>query len=373
MEYVDGGLQLIHIPNGRITEKEGVNHYQYHLADHLGNIVVLFEDVNEDGKISIEEDPGNPDSEIIQRNHYYSFGMRVDAPHFALSADPRGDYLYNGKELQEELDLNWLAYGFRMYDPAIGRFPSVDPIADRFPHVNPFNYAENRPIDGKDLWGLQYMRFDADLDPGLNSINATKEERKYYNQTVLKATVGGASAIGLTYVALEGIAWVAVNPATTLEGVRNLGMAMAEGLTEQQIAGAALAAKVGNEVIGLAPGYSNFFQRIIWGQWTGKAIIPTIKNGKILLKGNAANGVADFIISEKGELIIGSGHHFMSGQSKSVIAAGEVFVEDGVLKTVSNQSGHYQPSGKMLNKFLDYFKNLGVDVSKATTTTEKIQ
>jgi RHS repeat-associated protein len=155
MEYVDGGLELIHIPNGRITEKEGLNHYQYHLEDHLGNIVVLFEDVNDDGKISIEEDPGNPDSEIIQRNHYYSFGMRVDAPHFALSADPRGDYLYNGKELQEELGLNWLSYGFRMYDPAIGRFPSVDPIADRFAFVSGFNYAENSPIMYIDLWGLQ--------------------------------------------------------------------------------------------------------------------------------------------------------------------------------------------------------------------------
>ncbi|MGK0175561.1 MAG: RHS repeat-associated protein [Ulvibacter sp.] len=134
-----------------------------HLADHLGNIVVLFEDVNEDGKISIEEDPGNPDSEIIQRNHYYSFGMRVDAPHFALSADPRGDYLYNGKELNEELGLNWLSFGFREYDPAIGRFPSVDPIADRFAWASPFNYAENRPIDGIDLWGLQYVYFQKAL------------------------------------------------------------------------------------------------------------------------------------------------------------------------------------------------------------------
>jgi RHS repeat-associated protein len=161
MEYKDGGLQLIHIPNGRITEKEGVKKYQYHLADHLGNIVVLFEDVNEDGTISIEEDSTSNDNEIIQRNHYYSFGMRVDAPHFALSADPRGDYLYNGKELQEELDLNWLAYGFRMYDPAIGRFPSVDPIADEFAHVSGFNYAENSPIANIDLWGLQAMAANA--------------------------------------------------------------------------------------------------------------------------------------------------------------------------------------------------------------------
>jgi RHS repeat-associated protein len=58
--------------------------------------------------------------------------------------------------LQTELGLDWYDYGFRFYDPAIGRFPSVDPISSDFPHVSPFNYAENRPIDGIDLWGLQW-------------------------------------------------------------------------------------------------------------------------------------------------------------------------------------------------------------------------
>ncbi|MEM9990829.1 MAG: RHS repeat-associated core domain-containing protein [Bacteroidota bacterium] len=53
--------------------------------------------------------------------------------------------------------MNWYCYGFRMYDPAIGRFPSVDPIADQFAFVSPFNYAENRPINGIDLHGLQYV------------------------------------------------------------------------------------------------------------------------------------------------------------------------------------------------------------------------
>jgi RHS repeat-associated protein len=165
MEYKDGGLQLIHVPNGRIIEKEGVKKYQYHLADHLGNIVVLFDDVNEDGTISIEEDSTSIDNEIIQRNHYYSFGLRVDAPHFMLSGKPRADYLYNGKENHEELGLNWLSYGFRMYDPAIGRFPSVDPIADQFAFVSGFNYAENEPVGHIDLWGLQATLPDGTSGP----------------------------------------------------------------------------------------------------------------------------------------------------------------------------------------------------------------
>jgi hypothetical protein len=43
----------------------------------------------------------------------------------------------------------------------VGRFTGVDPIADEFPWVTPYNYAENRPVNGVDLWGLQYL--DANL------------------------------------------------------------------------------------------------------------------------------------------------------------------------------------------------------------------
>ena len=119
IEYQNGNLELIHIPNGRIIDKGGVKRYQYHLTDHLGNVVVVFEDKNEDGQICLEEEYGETQSEeveIIQRNHYYSFGMRVEAPHFGLSGAPQASYLYNGKELEEDLGLNWHAYGFRMYD-----------------------------------------------------------------------------------------------------------------------------------------------------------------------------------------------------------------------------------------------------------------
>jgi uncharacterized protein RhaS with RHS repeats len=52
--------------------------------------------------------------------------------------------------------LDWYDYGFRFYDPAIGRFICLDPIANKFAHVSPYNYAENRPINGVDLWGLQF-------------------------------------------------------------------------------------------------------------------------------------------------------------------------------------------------------------------------
>jgi RHS repeat-associated protein len=77
-------------------------------------------------------------------------------------AAPENKYQYNGKELNEELGLDWLDYGARWYDAAVGRFTGIDPIADQFPHVSPFNYAEDEPIANIDLHGLQRVRAGKD-------------------------------------------------------------------------------------------------------------------------------------------------------------------------------------------------------------------
>jgi len=68
---------------------------------------------------------------------------------------PENKYLYNGKELNTDWDINLYEYGARWYDPAIGRFTGVDPIADQFPHLSVYNYASNDPIKNVDLHGLQ--------------------------------------------------------------------------------------------------------------------------------------------------------------------------------------------------------------------------
>ncbi|MDX2045473.1 MAG: polymorphic toxin-type HINT domain-containing protein, partial [Chitinophagaceae bacterium] len=63
--------------------------------------------------------------------------------------------LYNDKELIDEADLNWYDYGFRYYDPQIGRFPQLDPLTDGYPELTPYQYASCEPIANIDLDGLE--------------------------------------------------------------------------------------------------------------------------------------------------------------------------------------------------------------------------
>jgi RHS repeat-associated protein len=90
---------------------------------------------------------------VLQQTHYYPFGMRMSEISTSL-ADTSNNYLYNGKELQDDFGLNWYDYGARFYDPALGRFTTVDPIADIFNYQSPFAYASNNPIKYIDFMGL---------------------------------------------------------------------------------------------------------------------------------------------------------------------------------------------------------------------------
>jgi RHS repeat-associated protein len=74
---------------------------------------------------------------------------------------------FNGKENDREWGNQLIQdYGFRLYNPAIGKFLSVDPLMKGYPMLTPYQFASNRPIDGIDLDGLEYLSANVAFSSG---------------------------------------------------------------------------------------------------------------------------------------------------------------------------------------------------------------
>jgi len=115
-------------------------------------------------------------------------------------------YGFNGKEKDDEGEFGSITnydYGFRIYNPAIGRFLSVDPLMKEYPTLTPYQFASNRPIDGIDLDGLEYFPRTIDdskkeLDIKLSIVfqndgTTTAEERTNFTKGLEKLMREGMS------------------------------------------------------------------------------------------------------------------------------------------------------------------------------------
>jgi RHS repeat-associated protein len=70
-------------------------------------------------------------------------------------------YLYNGKELQDDLGLGWYDYGKRFYDAEVPRFTTIDPLVEDYYEQSPYNYVANSPIIFNDPTGMFKTKFGA--------------------------------------------------------------------------------------------------------------------------------------------------------------------------------------------------------------------
>ncbi len=66
---------------------------------------------------------------------------------------------YNGKELQDDLNLYWYDYGARFYDPELGRWHSVDPLAEKYDSYSPYHFSGNNPILFIDDNGMDWYSY----------------------------------------------------------------------------------------------------------------------------------------------------------------------------------------------------------------------
>ncbi len=140
MVYVNNRLSYLTNEDGRVVHNDSAStwQYEYSLTDHLGNNFVTF-----------TRDAATGKPKVMQTNNYYPFGLTFGSKDYAspLTNYQKNKYLYNGKELQNDgfggVELGWLDYGARMYDPMLGRWHVQDPLCEYHYNMTPYNYVLN--------------------------------------------------------------------------------------------------------------------------------------------------------------------------------------------------------------------------------------
>ncbi len=89
------------------------------------------------------------------RLSHYTAGMRINGQHYyngLLSGVEANKFLYNGKELQDQT--GYYDYGFRQYEPQLGRWHVIDAMAEKYTSTSPYAYVMNNPVNSVDIMGL---------------------------------------------------------------------------------------------------------------------------------------------------------------------------------------------------------------------------
>jgi RHS repeat-associated protein len=179
----------------RVTSSNTFN-YVFNYTDHLGNV-----------RLSYGTDPATGGLKVMEENNFYPFGEK----HINYNSDSRvlvgsvskstlrqvpagfSSYYqmkFEGRELQEELGLNWYPFKWRNYSSDLGRFWSIDPVAENYQHNSTYAFAENRVVESIDLEGKEsWFTQDGRLAtrPGPWTSQARQELNLYSPSEVQKA------------------------------------------------------------------------------------------------------------------------------------------------------------------------------------------
>ncbi len=121
-------------------------------AVYSNEYITWFDDMKLTVRSGSEESSRTAD--VKSYSDYYAFGMQMPGRY----ANDGYRYGFNGKERDSEGmggGGSTYDYGFRIYNPQIGKFLSVDPLTAKFPFYTPYQFAGDKPIVALDLDGRE--------------------------------------------------------------------------------------------------------------------------------------------------------------------------------------------------------------------------
>jgi RHS repeat-associated protein len=128
---------------------------QYEISNHLGNVLSVVSDVKlpvVDGGLIVSYR-----AVVVSSTDYSPFGVGLEGRSYSLEEYRYG---FNGKEKDDEGmggGNQTYDYGFRIYNPSLGKFLSVDPLTSKYVFYTPYQFAGNKPIVAIDIDGLEDM------------------------------------------------------------------------------------------------------------------------------------------------------------------------------------------------------------------------
>lgn len=145
--YVTGGALRVNTPGNvaplatqlDITK----NGFLYVYLSNESNTDVYFDD------LTIKHTTGH----LLQENSYYPFGLEIQALNSTALNRPQNNYLFNGIEKINDLDLELYQTFYRTFDPQTGRWLQVDPKSQDFHSISGYANNFNNPVNFCDPLG----------------------------------------------------------------------------------------------------------------------------------------------------------------------------------------------------------------------------
>ena len=122
----------------------------FYIKDYQGNVRVVLNQANQP----------------VEVNSYDPYGGLMAA----TTTEGAQPYKYGTKELDRENGLDWYDSKARMYDPTIGRTPTLDPMAEKYYSMSPYLWCAANPITFTDPTGKEILLSGTSANVALQQI-----------------------------------------------------------------------------------------------------------------------------------------------------------------------------------------------------------